>query len=335
MIAPNDPAEVEPVPTSGGAPPPVLSPALAERPVDFRVQLEDVYAGPLDLLLHLVKEHEVEISELSLARVCDDFLRYVRALAELDLGRAGDYLVVAATLIAMKSRSLVPTGEAVEFDEEIDPGDDLVKRLLQYRRVREVSRELGTRAARREMLYSRGDHEMPALEPGEFDLSDIGAWELLGAFAKILQEVGTERPSHRIRRPDRSIADFVREVARILLSKPSVRFEEIFEGAPDRDSMIGTFLALLELAKQGAIAVVQPELFGSIDIARRVENPEQFQRLVDGIADVEDQGLPASEALGGEAQVAEAPGVSRAGVIEPNSTVGGEAAIVPPNSTGA
>ena len=133
--------------------------------------------------------------------MCDDFLRYVRALAELDLGRAGDYLVVAATLIAMKSRSLVPTGEAVEFDEEIDPGDDLVKRLLQYRRVREVSRELGTRAARREMLYSRGDHEMPALEPGESDLSDIGAWELLGAFAKILQEVGTERPSHRIRRP--------------------------------------------------------------------------------------------------------------------------------------
>ena len=72
--------------------------------------------------------------------------------------------------------------------------------------------------------------------------------------------------------------------------------------------MIGTFLALLELAKQGAIAVVQPELFGSIDIARRVENPEQFQRLVDGIADVEDQGLPASEALGGEAQVAESAG---------------------------
>lgn len=269
MIAPNDPRDAA-VEGPGGS-------------TEFRVRLEDVYAGPLDLLLHLVKEHEVEITQVSLARICNEFLRYVRDIAEVDLERAGDYLVVAATLLALKSRALVPSAEPVDLDEDLGPGDDLVKRLLQYRRVRDASRDLAERAARRERLFPRGTHDMPAPEPGEIDLSDLGAWDLLSAFAAILRQVGKPEATHRIGRPDRPLREFARDVYAVLVRTPRVRFRELFEGAPDRDWVIGMFLALLELGKQGAIRIEQTGVFGEIDILRAEEDPREFERAVEGL----------------------------------------------------
>jgi segregation and condensation protein A len=283
MIAPNDPREES-----------AAAPASAPNGnSEFRVRLDDVFAGPLDLLLHLVKEQEVEITNVSLTRVCDDFLRYVRALGELDLARTGDYLVVAATLIAIKSRALVPTSEPVDLDGDFDPGDDLLKRLLQYRRVRDASRDLASRAGRRELLYSRGASDMPEVEPGEIELGDIGAWELLSAFARILQATGGDRPSHTIRKPDRSLRDYVNDVASALRAARAVRFEELFGEKPNRESVIGTFLAILELAKQGAIRVEQTQLFGGIAVARAMDDVDHFDRVVAGIADVDNESTEA------------------------------------------
>ncbi|MBI3819276.1 MAG: segregation/condensation protein A [Planctomycetes bacterium] len=271
MIAPNEPQEL---PTQ-----------TRELNAEFRVRLEDVFTGPLDLLLHLVKEHEVEVTEVSIARVCDDFLKYVRALATLDLTLVGDYLVVAATLLAIKSRALIPTAEPIEIGEDLEPGDDLVKRLLQYRRVREASRDLQLRGSRRELLFSRGNDEMAPREPDEIDLSDVGAWDLLAAFSKVLREVGTtsDDPSHRIGIPDRPVSEFVRDVARILLGRERVPFDELFEGKRERGNVIGTFLAVLELAKQGAISVEQTQVFGSISITRAIADPSEFSAVVEGI----------------------------------------------------
>jgi segregation and condensation protein A len=293
MIAPNDPRD-----------------ALDNvRSAEFRVRLEDVFAGPLDLLLHLVKEQEVEITHVSLARVCNDFLRYVRDLAEVDLGRTGDYLVVAATLVAIKSRALLPTAEPVDLDDDLDPGDDLVKRLLQYRRVREASRDLAERSSRRDLLYGRGTHDMPSLEPGEIDLGEIGAWDLLSAFATILREVGPDPRTHRIRRPDRSLRDFVVDIAAALRRDRRVNFRALFTAASDREWVIGTFLAILELAKQGAVAVEQAELFGEIDIARAFEDVEAFDRAVAGIDIGEEGATFAAPADGAGVPTAEVPSV--------------------------
>lgn len=275
MIAPNEPQEAL-------VPP---APGLTETSPEFRVKLEDVFTGPLDLLLHLVKEHEVEVTEVSLARVTDDFLKYVRALSELDLAIVGDYLVVAATLLAMKSRSLIPTAEPVEIDDELEPGDDLVKRLLQYRRVRDASRDLGTRSSRRELLFSRGFDEMAPREEGDFDLGDIGAWDLLAAFARVLREVGSKHddPHHRIGIPDRPVSDYVRDVANLLRDIDEARFEELFRGRDDRGTVIGTFLAILELAKQGAVRVRQTGTFGEITVGRAIADPAEFDETVSGI----------------------------------------------------
>lgn len=284
MIAPNEPQEAPAAPK--------------ELTAEFRVKLEDVFTGPLDLLLHLVKEHEVEVTEVSLARVTDDFLKYVRALATLDLTIVGDYLVVAATLLAIKSRSLIPTAEPIEISDDLEPGDDLVKRLLQYRRVREASRDLGTRNALRELLFSRGLDEMVPKEPDEIDLSDIGAWDLLNAFSKVLREVGNapSEPTHRIGIPDRPVSDYVRDVANILRNHDRLLFEQLFEGHDDRGTVIGTFLAILELAKQGAIRVEQAGTFGQIAVARALAEVADFLAAVDTIIEG-DLGAPMIEEM--------------------------------------
>lgn len=268
-----------------------------ELNAEFRVKLEDVFTGPLDLLLHLVKEHEVEVTEVSIARVCDDFLKYVRDLATLDLTLVGDYLVVAATLLAIKSRSLIPTAEPIEINEDFEPGDDLVKRLLQYRRVREASRDLANRNNRRELLFSRGLDEMAPREPGEIDLSDVGAWDLLAAFSKVLREIGNAPadPMHRIGIPDRPVSAYVRDIANILRNHDRLLFEVLFEGRGDRGTVIGTFLAILELAKQGAIQVEQTGTFGQITVARSLPDPDDFIAAVDAIIEG-DLGAPMVDA---------------------------------------
>ncbi|MFN0206251.1 MAG: segregation and condensation protein A [Planctomycetota bacterium] len=284
MIAPNEPEnhfynDPEPAP-------------------EFRVRLEDVFSGPLDLLLHLVREHEVEVTEVSIARVADDFLKYVRALAQLDLAIVGDYLVVAATLLAMKSRSLIPNAEPVDLGEEIEPGDDLIKRLLQYRRVREASKELGYRSNRRELLFSRGSDEMAPKESDEIDLTEVGVWDLLAAFTKVLREVGIDKddPSHRIGTPDRPVSSYVKDVAEALLKNSQLPFESLFEGKNDRGTVIGTFLAVLELAKQGAIKVQQEGAFGQIFVARALEDTDDFIQTVDAILLGSLDEIPAAEA---------------------------------------
>lgn len=260
----------------------------APTPSQFRVRLDDVFAGPLDLLLHLVQENEVEISEVSLARVCDQFLRFVRDIAEVDLGLAGDYLVVASTLVALKSRSLVANGEEVEIEDEIDPGDDLVRRLLQYRRVREAARDLARRSERRASIYERGQNEMPAADPGEVDLGDATAYDLLTAFARLLREVGGARASHAVGAPDRSVAEYVKDVAAALRASRELGFRALFGEAQDRGAIIGVFLAILELGKQRAVRARQDGAYGEIVVERAVESIEQFDRIVEGIVDPED-----------------------------------------------
>jgi segregation and condensation protein A len=259
--------------------------AEPDRSAEFRVRLEDVFTGPLDLLLHLVKEQEVEVTELSISRVADDFLKYVRALGELDLAIVGDYLVVAATLLAIKSRSLIPSAEPIELGEDIEPGDDLVRRLLQYRRVREASKDLGYRSARRELLFTRGLDDVQPGESDEIDMSEVGAWDLLAAFSKVLREIGhTPRDrAHHIGVPDRPVSEYVKDVAAVLLKTRQLPFEGLFAGKSDRGTLIGTFLAILELAKQGAVKVEQEGPFGPICVARAFDDDADFTQTVDAI----------------------------------------------------
>jgi len=123
---------------------------------DFTIRLERVFHGPMDLLLHLVREQEVEIHEIEITRVIRGYLEYLRALRDLDIELAGDFLVMAATLMSIKSRSLLPR-EEVDLEEELDPRDELIQRLIEYRRFKEASDDLGSRFEMRSRQHARGD----------------------------------------------------------------------------------------------------------------------------------------------------------------------------------
>jgi len=127
---------------------------------DYTVRLEQVFQGPMDLLLHLVREQEVEIHEIEIARIIDGFLAYLRQVEELDLELAGDFVVMAATLMAIKSRSLLPT-EEVDLEDDLDPRDELIERLIEYRRFREASEALEARFRRRAATSTSGTCSRP------------------------------------------------------------------------------------------------------------------------------------------------------------------------------
>ena len=132
----------------------------------FTLRLERVFQGPLDLLLHLVREQEVEIHEIEINRVVVEYLAYLRALKDLDIELAGDFLVMAATLMSIKSRALLAADE-IDLEKELDPRDELIQRLIEYRRFKEASDQLGQRYALRELAFERGEAgaEAPAEEP--------------------------------------------------------------------------------------------------------------------------------------------------------------------------
>src|SRR5437016_2550180 len=151
-------------------------------PPTFTVHLERVFQGPMDLLLHLVREQEVEIHEIEISRVISGYLEYLQAMRDLDIEVAGDFLVLAATLMSIKSRSLLPR-DTVNLEEDLDPKDELIQRLIEYRRFREASDRLGERYELRAMQHVRGVSGFvePAAEP-ELDLGEISSWDLLAAF---------------------------------------------------------------------------------------------------------------------------------------------------------
>src|SRR5690349_11713434 len=132
----------------------------------FTITLDEVFHGPMDLLLHLVREQEVEIHEIELSRVVEGFLAYLGGLKDLDIEVAGDFVVMAATLMSIKSRSLLPR-EEIDLQKELDPRDELIQRLIEYRRFKEASDQLGQRYALRELSFERGESglEAPADEP--------------------------------------------------------------------------------------------------------------------------------------------------------------------------
>ncbi len=225
----------------------------------YTVRLDRVFQGPMDLLLHLVREQEVEIHEVEISRVLKGYLEYIHAMKDLDIEVAGDFLVMAATLMSIKSRSLLPR-ENVDLDDGLDPKDELIQRLIEYRRFREASEDLGTRFAVRSLQHARGASPIPEPENGpEFDLGEVTTWDLLAQFSRLLRETLANRP-HQIVRDRRPLRHFVEEMARILQERPASSLKDLVlavDAEPTRESLIGSFCALLELARLGLVRLEQ------------------------------------------------------------------------------
>lgn len=231
---------------------------------DYRVQLQNTYSGPMDLLLYLIRRDEIDIYDIPIARVLTDYLAYVRMLEALDPDAVGEFLVLAATLMEIKSRLLLPKPPPEEVvDDGLDPRTDLVRQLLAYRAFREAAGALGERAALRARQFARPGLDLPD-EQGHVDMEEVQVWDLLAAFNRLLAATGRQRIQHQVVYDDTPItlhaADILDRLAR---EGPSMRFEQIFEGRT-RSEMIGLFLALLELIRQDRVRVEQTQVFGEI-----------------------------------------------------------------------
>ena len=215
----------------------------------------------MDLLLHLVKEQEVEIQEVRLANIASSYMKHVQALTDLDIEVAGEFLVIAATLMAIKSRSLLPK-EEVELEDELDPHDELIQRLIEYRRFKGASDDLDDRLQRRSLEFARGYRgEVRDNEPERsFELGEITAWDLLATFSRLMRETLTGR-THKVKGDPRPLRWYVQTIGMAVRSHPEgatlQHLVTALSDVPTREGLVGAFCALLELMKIGLVSAKQ------------------------------------------------------------------------------
>lgn len=228
------------------------------------------FRGPLDLLLHLVREQEMEITEIDLSHLCDQYLAALDVMRELDIDVVGEFLVMASTLVLIKSRAILPR-EEVDLAEELDPGDELILQLLEYRKFKTLSLELGRRGEERWQRLARGASEVPPAPDRE--LADIGIWDLVGTFARLVEELGLKRRFDTLR-SEKPLKDYLRAVLDNLLAKQEWTFAELLAASGGSDEIFGVFLSVLELVKSSQIQAVQKRHGKEIVIQLREDRDE-------------------------------------------------------------
>ncbi len=280
---------------------------------DYTVRLEQVFQGPMDLLLHLVREQEVEIHEIEIARIVDGFLVYLQQLQALDLEFAGDFVVMAATLMAIKSRSLLPSDE-VDLEDDLDPRDELIERLIEYRRFREASEALETRFRQRAAMFPRGwrGEVGSGAEERELDLSDLDAWDLLATWSRLLRETNADRPHHVAADPH-PLRFYVDHLVGEVKLRGALSLSRLIESYSDdvgrKEAIVGSFCALLELVRLQVVRVEQGESGGDIAIELCQEHAGDIEDVVahSGLGDDEAREGWDAEA-GGTGENGSAPG---------------------------
>lgn len=223
---------------------------------DYRVAL-DVYHGPVDLLLFLIKREEIDIYDIPISRITQQYLQYVQLLEKIDPEVVSEFLVLAATLMEIKSRMLLPRPPAFEDDEELeDPRLELVRQLLEYKRFKDAAHSLGEAAGQRAMQHTRVPVQPPPPED-EIELENLEIWDLFEAFNQLLEQTGKAGLVHTVGVDDTPITLHAEDIVdSIQRAGGEQEFNEIFAGR-SRAEMIGLFLALLELMRQHRVRVLQ------------------------------------------------------------------------------
>jgi len=235
-------------------------------PADYKVRLE-VFEGPLDLLLYLIKRDEVDIYDISLERITQQYLEFMDAFKVLDLEVAGEFVVMAANLIYLKSRSLLPVSvqPPEEEAEEEDPRWELVRQLLEYKKFKEAAQHLQKREFAQESLFARLP-EKPEL--AERPLGDVTVFDLINAFNNILKRIDKKEDLREIFEERFTVSDKIELVMRLTATGVALKFGELFSGMASRTEIVVTFLALLELIRLKQLRVTQEEVFGEIELRR-------------------------------------------------------------------
>ena len=236
----------------------------------YRVRLE-LFEGPLDLLLHLIKKNEVDVTDIPVATITEQYLAHLDLMRDLSLDIAGEYLVMAATLTLIKSRLLLPS-PATDDDEEADPRADLVRQLLEYQRYREAAASLAERPLlRRDVFVREPSADGVPPDPNAKLPVRVTLWELMEAFRAVLKRAQPD-PVHQVEAEPVSLRERISSLLQTLGVARRLTFDSLFGDAPTRGFVIVTFLAVLELAKLGAIEAVQEEQLGPILIVLAVDD---------------------------------------------------------------
>ncbi len=259
----------------------------------YKIQLENYY-GPLDLLLHLIRENEIDIYNIPIATVAQQYIGFLEVMKKLDISLAGEFLVMASTLLEIKAKTLLPTPEEVE-EEELDPRLELVKRLLEYKHFKELARRFGALAEVQAKRYARplpwhaeaarvtevaevvegaesAEEELPAVEAKaaksaeRLPTLEVSAWDVFRAFERISRATSVGIDSTSILYSDVPVEEIMENLLQILRARGSVKLSAAVRDAQDKIDVVGHFLASLELARQKKVAIRQEEDFSDIEL---------------------------------------------------------------------
>jgi segregation and condensation protein A len=225
-----------------------------------------IYEGPLDLLLHLIKRAELDPQDVATSIITEQYLEQLDLMEQLNLDIAGEYLVMAATLLLIKSFALLPHAELADTEEAEDLKRDLVERLLEYQRYREAAAKLGERALLGRDVFAAAGEAVPAAQEPSAPF-EVSIFDLVSAMAAVLKRIGDRTP-RRIELRDIPVAQCIPRILAALGEGERVVFAALFEDLTDRPLMIATFMALLELIRRGAVRVWQEDREGPILIGR-------------------------------------------------------------------
>lgn len=228
--------------------------------MSYKVKLE-IFEGPLDLLLYLIKKDEIDILDIPIAKITAQYLEYLELMQLLDLGIAGEFLVMAATLMHIKSRLLLPPEEREALEEpEEDPRQELVRRLLEYQKFKEAAQHLEEMELERSRYFVRSETP-PVIEEGE--CFEASLFDLITAFSKVLTSV-PRKTFQEIVIDEFTVEEKIGYILDILKDKTQTYFTNLFENMKNKMEVVCTFLALLELIRIKEAVVRQPKLFGPI-----------------------------------------------------------------------
>ena len=238
----------------------------------YKVKL-DVFEGPLDLLLYLVRKDEVDIYDISIERITKQYLEYLEAMESIDVEIGGEFIVMAANLLYIKSRTLLPAdlqGPDEEEVEQEDPRWELIRQLIEYKKFKEAAGELRDREELAVKLFGRSPSAPPADGGATLLAGEVGALDLIAAFQRVLDRLEKKKGAEREIEADRfTVSEKIEFVLKVLPESEPLRFEELFAGQTTRGEVVATFLALLELVRLRHVLVRQEGSFGDILLQRR------------------------------------------------------------------
>ncbi|HEY8965471.1 MAG TPA: segregation/condensation protein A [Candidatus Methylacidiphilales bacterium] len=265
-----------PSPAPASAPAPEAPPVQTE--FDLKVRLP-VFEGPLDLLLYLIKKEEIDIYQIPIERITQQYLDTLRVMQLLDLEVAGEFLVMAATLLHIKSRMLLPQDQQppLEEDEEEDPRWELIKQLVEYKKFKDAAHQLEGKASLQERIFQPAFStkllgEQLAAAGGK--QVDVGIFDLITAFQKVLARIQPKEEGYTVVEERFTVSDKIIHVQQLLAQRERILFRDLFPEDAGRTEIVVTFLALLELIRLHQITAVQEEVFGEIQLVKASAIPE-------------------------------------------------------------